>query len=102
VAFDWKKAFEVVNQALSAIASAGDIPGVNLIPYVSVISSAAKAIQAGVNAGVKVAPYVEAIRETFAGGLPTPEKIAALDAKIKELEGIVYADLPEPDEGEPE
>ena len=102
MAFDWKKAFAVVNQALGVIASAGDIPGVNLIPYVSVISSAAKAIQVGVNAGVKVAPYIEAIRETFAGGLPTPEKLSALDAKVKELEAIVYADLPPPDDGEPD
>lgn len=102
MAFDWKKAFAVVNQALGVIASAGDIPGVNLIPYVSVISSAAKAIQAGVNAGVKVAPYIQAIQETFAGGLPSAEKLAALDIKIKELESIVYAELPEPDEGEPD
>ena len=102
MAFDWKKAFEVVNQALGVIASAGDVPGVNLIPYVSVISSAAKAIQMGVNAGIKVAPYVEAIRETFAGGIPTPDKLAALDMKVKELEAIVYADLPAPDEGEPD
>lgn len=102
MAFDWKKAFAVVNQALGVIASAGDIPGVNLIPYVSVISSAAKAIQVGVNAGVKVAPYIEAIRETFAGGLPTPEKLSALDAKVKELEAVVYADLPPPDDGEPD
>lgn len=102
MSFDWKKAFEVVNTALGVIAGAGDIPGVNLIPYVSVIASAAKAIQMGVNAGIKVAPYIEAIQETFSGGLPTPEKLSALDARIKELEAAVYADLPPPDEGEPD
>lgn len=99
---DWKRAFEVVNTALSAIAGAGDIPGVNLIPYVGVVASAAKAIQAGLNIGIKVEPYIEAMAISFKDGLPSREKLAALDAKIKELEERVYAELPPPDDGEPD
>lgn len=100
--FDWKSAFEVINKALAVVAGAGDIPGVNLIPYVGVISSAAKAIQMGVNVGVKVAPYISAINDTFANGLPTPEKLAALDVKINELHALVQAELPPREEDEPE
>lgn len=99
---DWEKAFETVNTALGAIAGAGDIPGVNLIPYVGVVASAAKAIHGGLNIGIKVEPYIEAIAISFKDGLPSLEKLAALDAKIKELEARVYAELPPPDEGEPE
>lgn len=99
---DWKRAFEVVNMALGVVAGAGDIPGVNLIPYVSVVSSAAKAIQMGINAGVSVAPYIEAVWDTFKNGLPTPEAVAALDAKIAELRAKLHAPLPPAEEGEPE
>lgn len=102
MSIDWKRAFEVVNMALTTIASAGDIPGVNLIPYVSVVASGAKVIRAGINAGVKVAPYIEAMAESFRGGLPSLEKVAALDAKIKELAAEVYADLPPAEPDEPE
>lgn len=97
---DWKRAFEVVNTALSAIAGAGDIPGVNLVPYVGVVASAAKAIQAGVNIGIKVEPYIEAMAISFKDGLPSQEKLAALDIKIKELEALAYADLPPTEDGE--
>lgn len=99
---NWKQAFNAVNTALGVIAGAGDIPGVNLIPYVSVVSSAAKAIKMGLNAAVNVAPYVEAVRETFADGLPTPEKLSALDAKIGELRALVNAPLPPREDGESE
>lgn len=102
MAFDWKKAFEAVNMALGVIAGAGDIPGVNLLPYVNVVSSAAKAIQMGIGAGVKVAPYIVAINDTFKDGLPTQEKLDALDAKMKELHTEVQLALPPREGDEPE
>lgn len=98
----WKEAFEAISGALGAIASAGDIPGVNLIPYVGTVTTAAKLLQTALNTGVKVAPYIEAIKDTFSGDLPTPEQIAALDAKIAELRAIVQADLPPKEDGEPD
>jgi hypothetical protein len=99
---DWKRAFEVVNMAIGVIAKAGDIPGVNLIPYVGVVSSAAKAIQLGINAGVNVAPYIEAMATSFKDGLPSPEKLASLASKIKTLEARVYAPMPPREDDEPE
>lgn len=98
----WKGAFDVIQQALSVVAAAGSIPGVNLIPYVGTITAAAGALQAGINAGKNVAPYVEAIQETFKGGLPSASKLSALDARIKELEARVDAPLPPKEEGEPD
>lgn len=100
--FDWKHAFEVVTYALDVVHSAGDIPGVNLLPYVSTIANAAGTISAGMKVGAKVAPYVDAIQETFKNGLPTEEKRAALDAKIAELRAIVHAPLPPKEEDEPD
>lgn len=99
---DWKHALEVVSNALGVISSAAAIPGVNLIPYVSTVAVAAGALNAAINAGVKIAPYVAAIKDTFSNGLPTEEKRLALDAKIAELEALVNAPLPPQEAGEPE
>lgn len=98
----WKRAFEVIQQALGVIHAAGSTPGVNLIPYVGVVASAAGALEAGLNAAVNIAPYVEAIKDTFAGGLPSASKLDALNSKIKELEALVDAALPPREDGEPE
>lgn len=97
---DWQQAFNVINMALSAISTAGNTPGINLIPYVSTVAAAASALQAGLNAGVKIVPYIEAIKDTFSEGLPTEAARAALHAKIAELEALVDAPLPPPEEGE--
>jgi len=102
MAITWSDAFSAIRQALGVIKAAGNIPGVNLIPYVGVITAAAGAIEAGINVGMNVAPYVEAVRETFKGELPSREKLSALDARIKELEAIVSVPLPPPEEGEPD
>lgn len=99
---NWKSAFEAVNTALGVIKAAGDIPGVNLIPYVSVVTSAAGVIQAGMNTAVNVAPITENLLESFSGGLPTEEKLSALAAQIAELESRVYAPLPPKEDGEPD
>lgn len=99
---DWKQALSVISNALSVISAAGSTPGINLIPYVSTVAAAAGALNAALNAGVKIAPYVEAIKDTFAGGLPTEEKRTALDAKISELEAQLDAPLPPKEDGEPD
>jgi hypothetical protein len=97
---NWQQAFSVINTALGVISAAGNTPGVNLIPYVSTVASAAAAIQTGLNAAVNVAPYVEAISDTFSGGLPSASQLSALDAKIAELEAKVDAPLPPKEDGE--
>lgn len=89
-----------VNSALNVIKTVADTPGVNLIPYVSTVAKAVDAVQAGVKAGINVAPYVVAISETFSGGTPSQEKLDALDAKLAELEAKVDAPLPAPEPGE--
>lgn len=98
----WKQAFDVINLALGVISTAGNTPGVNLIPYVSTVAAAAGALKAGLNAAVNIAPYVEAITKTFADGLPTESDRAALDAKIAELEALIDAPLPPKEDGEEE
>lgn len=99
---DWKHALEVVSHALSVVSSAGNIPGVNLIPYFGTVTAAAGALNTAINAGVKIAPYVAAIKDTFSNGLPTEEKRAALDVRIAELEALVDAPLPPKEDGEPD
>lgn len=98
----WKQAFDVIQMALGVITKAEATPGINLIPYVSTVGVAAGAIQAGLNAAVNVAPYIEAVAKTFTGGLPTEAERAALDAKIAELEAKVDAPLPPKEDGEPD
>lgn len=99
---DWKSAFNAVETALGVISAAGSTPGVNLIPYVGVVSSAAGALKLALDTGVKVAPYVIALKDTFSGGLPSKDELAKLDAKIGELRAIAQAPLPPPEDGEPE
>lgn len=99
---DWKHALDVISNVLGVVSSAGSMPGVNLIPYVSTIASAATAINEGLKVGVKVLPYINAVKDTFAHGLPTPDQLSALDAKIADLQAIVQAPLPEREGDEPE
>lgn len=99
---DWKAAFEVINTALGIIATAGSTPGINLIPYVSTVAAAAAAIQAGLGVAANITPYIVAIKNTFEGGLPSEAELAALDAKIAELEAALDAPLPPKEEGEEE
>lgn len=97
---NWKNAFDAVETALGVISSAGSTPGINLIPYVGVVSSAAGTLKLALDTGVKVAPYVVALKNTFSGGLPTTAELAVLDAKIGELRAIVHAPLPPKEYGE--
>ena len=90
-----------INQGLSVIKTVAEVPGVNLLPYASTISGAVTAIQAAAAAGRDIAPYVQAINDTFSGGsVPTSDQVAALDAKISELDALVDAPLPQKEDGE--
>jgi hypothetical protein len=93
---------DAVDAALGVLKSLADTPGINMLPYVSTVSAAIGAVKAGVAAGKNVMPYVEAIKETFEGGVPSQEKLSALDAKIAELEAEVDATLPAKEAGEPD
>lgn len=91
-----------VNGVLTVLKTVADTPGVNMLPYAAVASTAIGALQAALTAGRNIAPYVQAIAGTFGDGskVPTPEEIAALDDKIAELEAEVQEPLPAPEEGE--
>lgn len=93
---------DAVDMALGVIKTVADTPGVNLLPYAAVVSSSVSAIKAAETAGRNIAPYVMALSDTFSGGVPTLEQIAALDAKIIELDALVEAPLPPKEENEPD
>lgn len=98
----WQQAFDVINQALGVISSASSMPGVNLIPYVNVVASAAGALQGAIKVGHNITPYILAIKSTFSDELPSASQLSALDVKIKELEALIDAPLPPREDGEPE
>jgi len=91
-----------VDTALGVIKTVAETPGVNLLPYASVVSSAITAIQAAEKIGMDIAPYVIALKDTFSGGVPTQADMDALDAKIALLNAEIDADLPEKDPTEPD
>lgn len=91
----------IVN-ALDVIKTIADTPGVNIIPYAGLVSSAVSAIKAGLVVGINVKPYVEAFAGTFDGDTPTDAEMAELEDKIVELEGLVDAEPPPREDGEPE
>lgn len=93
---------DAVDTALTVIKSVADTPGVNVLPYAALVSSAVSAIKLGIGAGRNVVPYVNALKDTFSGGTPTQAQMDALDVKIKELEAQVQAPPPPADEGEPD
>ena len=90
-----------VNTALGVIKTVAETPGVNLLPYASVVSSAISAIQTAEEIGINIAPYVMALKDTFSGGVPTQEEMDALDNKIALLNAEIDAPLPDPEPGEP-
>lgn len=101
---DLNQILTTVNGVLTVLKTVADTPGVNMIPYAAVASTAITALQAALNAGRNIAPYVQAIAGTFGDGskVPTEEEIQALDLKIAELESEVQAPLPPAEEGEPD
>jgi hypothetical protein len=100
---DLQKALDAINLALGVVKTVASTPGINLLPYASTIAAAVGAMQTAVAAGVSIMPYVTAITDTFSGSAPpTEQELAALDAKIAELEAKVQAPLPPKEDGEPE
>lgn len=99
---DIKQLVEAFNAVSTVIKTVANTPGVNMIPYATTVASAIGALQVAVNAGVNILPYVTAISDTFTGGVPTQAQLAALDAKIADLEAQVDAPLPPREAGEPD
>lgn len=97
---DLKTILGAVDTALGAIKTATNLPGVNLIPYVSTVSSAVGVIQLMLEQGKNVAGLVADLKETFSGGLPSEDKRAALDARIAAARAKLHAPLPPKEEGE--
>jgi hypothetical protein len=92
---------DTVNTVLNTLKTISNLPGVNMIPYVSTVSGAISAIQAAAAIGINIAPYLTALKDTFSGKTPTQDELDALDMKIVELEALVDEPLPDPEEGEP-
>lgn len=99
---DIKQVLEAVSTALGVIKTIADTPGLNVLPYVSVVSSAIGAIQAAAGVGINVIPYVQKLQATFAGGTPSQADIDDLQRQIEELESLVDAALPPKEPGEPD
>lgn len=93
-----------IDGVLTVMKTVANTPGVNMIPYVAVASSAISAMQAALSIGRNIKPYVDAVASTFGNGskVPTEAEVAALDAKIAELEAEVQKPLPPAEEGEPD
>lgn len=99
---DIKAILGAVGTALGAIRTATHIPGASLIPYVSTVDDAIGAIQFALDKGQNIASLVTDLADTFSNGLPSQEKLDALDAKIADLRAKVHAPLPPKEEGEEE
>jgi len=96
-----KQILEAVDAAMTTIKNIADTPGINLIPYVSTLSSVIGGVHMAYTAGKNIEPYITAIKDTYTvPGSPTPADIAALDARIADLVAQVQAPLPAPEEGE--
>lgn len=75
----------IISTSLGVVSSLGTTPGVNLIPYVNAVSSAAGAIKLLVDAGKDYTPLALKLKNTFKKDAPPPteEEVAALDADTK-------------------
>lgn len=87
-------------KALSVIVSAGNIPGVDLIPYVGTVLKFVGYAKKALDLGKAIEPDVTDFLNTFSGGLPTEEKRAALDARISANHAKIQAFNPVAEEGE--
>lgn len=100
---DIKQILEAVDSVMVKIKTIADIPGINLLPYVSTASSVIGAVHMAYTAGKDITPYITAIQSTFSQpGAPSEDDLAALNAKIAELEAKVQAPLPPKEDGEPD
>ncbi len=99
---DIKGLLDAVNTALGVIKGLADTPGVNLIPYVSTVSSVIGVAQIALKQGQNIADLVTGLKDTFAGGVPTQEQLDALDVRIAAARAKLHAPLPAKEEGEPD
>lgn len=100
---DFQKLTAAVSKALDIITSVTNLPGVDLIPYVSTVNKILKYGQLALAAGNKVTPYVEALAVSFSSGaLPSEEERVALDAKIEDMHAKIQGFNPVAEEGEEE
>lgn len=99
---DLKSILAAIDNAMITIKGIAETPGINMLPYVSVLSSVIGTVHAAYVAGQNVAPFIEAINATFSSDNPAPSEadMAALDAKIAELESAIDAPLPPKEDGE--
>lgn len=100
---DLKEVLGIVSTSLGVVQKIGQTPGVNLIPYVNVVSSAAGALHVLIDAGQEFAPLALKLKDTFKKDAPPPteEEIAALDADTQaELDKLRA--LPPKEDGEPD
>lgn len=100
---DLKSVLEAIDNAMGVVKTIADTPGINLVPYVSTLSSVIGTVHAVYTAGKDITPFVQAISDTFTKpGAPTEADMAALDAKIAALEADVDSPLPPKEDGEPD
>lgn len=88
--------------ALGVIAAAGNIPGVDLIPYVGTVLKFVGYAKKAIDLGKAIEPDVADFVGTFSDGLPSEEKRAALDARIAANHAKIQAFTPIAEEGEEE
>lgn len=101
---DIKSVLETMDKVMSTVKVAADMPGINLIPYVSTISGIIGTVHSVYSAGKVIEPYLEEIQATFPGGgkVPTQIEVDALNVKIKSLEAQLQAPMPAKEDGEPD
>jgi hypothetical protein len=98
-----KDVLGIVSTSLGVIQQIGNTPGVNLIPYVSTVSSVAGALSQLIAAEQEFEPLALKLAGTFKkdAAPPTEAEIAALDADT-EAELAKLRAMPPREEGEPE
>lgn len=100
---DLKEVLGIVSTSLGVINKLGNTPGVNLIPYVSTVASAAGALSMLIDAGKEFEPLATKLKDTFKpdAPLPTEAELAALDADT-EAELTKLRTMPPREDDEPE
>lgn len=97
---DFKSIVDAAETALGVIEAVGNVPGIDLIPYVGTVTKfigyAKKAIEFGKEIGPEVADFADA----WTNGLPSEEKRAALEARITSNHAEIQGFTPVAEEGE--
>jgi hypothetical protein len=101
---DFVKILDTIDGVMMTVKNVTDIPGVNLIPYVSTASSVIGTIHALYSGGKLAAGHLQEIQATFNPGAPPPseEKLDALAKRMAELRAELHAPMPPKEADEPE